>query len=213
MPAPAPFCTLCLVRHGETDWNVAHRIQGQTDTPLNSHGQEQARMAARFLRAFTFHAAWSSDLRRARDTAEVLIEGRSLSLITDERLRERRYGVFQTLLYSEAEAQYPELYARYRSRHADCDIDGGESLRMLTSRVQDCLGQIAREHAGQQVLVVTHGGVLDVAYRLATGLPLEAPRDFLITNAAVSVIRGDGIAWQLERWNETPDTEALDDDT
>jgi probable phosphoglycerate mutase len=209
---PAP-CTLCLVRHGETDWNVEHRIQGQTDTPLNGHGIEQARKAARFLRAFAFHAAYSSDLERARATAGFIVNGRGLEIQTDERLRERRYGVFQTLLYSEAEARHPEIYARYRSRHPDCDLGGGESLRMLAARVEECLGQIATAHPGRQVLIVTHGGVLDVVYRLATGLPLEAPRDFLISNAAVSVIRGNGTQWQLERWNETPDFEALDDDT
>lgn len=208
-----PPCTLCLVRHGETDWNVAHRIQGQTDTPLNGHGVEQARMAARFLRAFAFHAAYSSDLERARATAGVIIDGRDIALRTDERLRERSYGVFQTLLYSEAEALYPEIYARYRSRHPDCDLGGGESLRSLATRVRGCLEQIAHAHAGQQVLIVTHGGVLDIVYRLATGLPLEAPRDFLISNAAVSVVRANGTQWQLERWNETPDLEALDDDT
>jgi len=203
MHDPAPLsCTLCLVRHGETDWNVAHRIQGQTDTPLNGHGLEQARMARRFLSAFTFHAAWSSDLERARRTAEVLIEGRSLPLITDTRLRERRYGVFQTLLYSEAEAQYPALYARYRSRHPDCDIDGGESLRMLTARVEACLADIARAHAGQQVLVVTHGGVLDVAYRRATGQPLSAPRDFEIPNCALNWFQIGAQAWHLEAWGD-----------
>ncbi|HAZ61968.1 MAG TPA: histidine phosphatase family protein [Gammaproteobacteria bacterium] len=206
-------CTLCLVRHGETDWNVSHRIQGQTDTPLNGNGLEQARMAARFLKAFAFHAAYSSDLERARATAERILNGRGLELQTDARLRERCYGLFQTLLYSEAEAQYPEVYARYRSRNPDCDLNGGESLRTLATRVQECLAQIATNHPGQQVLIVTHGGVLDVVYRLATGLPLEAPRDFLISNAAVSVVRGDGQVWQLERWNDTPDFDALDDDT
>lgn len=209
----ARACTLCLVRHGETDWNVAHRIQGQIDTPLNTHGIEQAQLAARYLKGTHLDAAYSSDLARARVTADAILADRGVAMQTDERLRERRYGIFQSLLYSEAEARHPELYARYRSRHPDCDIEGGESLQQLQDRVVACLCQIAREHLGQTVLVVTHGGVLDIAYRMVTGLSLTAPREFLISNAAVSIVRGDGENWRLERWNEAPDREALDDDT
>jgi 2,3-bisphosphoglycerate-dependent phosphoglycerate mutase len=206
-------CTLCLVRHGETDWNVEHRIQGQIDTSLNRHGIEQARLTARYLTGTALDAIYSSDLERARVTAEMVGLGRGVAITLEPRLRERRYGIFQRLLYSEAEVRHPELYARYRSRNPDCDIEGGESLRMLERRVVACLTEIVCRHPGQTVLVVTHGGVLDIAYRMATGLALEAPREFLITNAAVSIIRGDGNRWRLERWNETPDAYALDDDT
>lgn len=183
----------CLVRHGETDWNAQRRIQGNLDLPLNATGIAQAQAAARGLGAAAIELIYSSDLARARQTAQAVAQatGRPLSLCAE--LRERRYGIFEGLTYDEAQRRFPEVYAKFESRDADFAVPDGESLRQLAERVERALRRIARDHPGQTVLVVTHGGVLDIAYRLATGRALDAARDFVIPNAAYN-----WIDWQAE---------------
>ena len=178
----------CLVRHGETDWNAQGRIQGNLDLPLNSNGIAQARAAARGLVDAGIELIYSSDLARARQTAEAAAQHTGLPLIFCVELRERRYGIFEGLTYDEVKRRFPDVYTRYRSRDSAYAIPDGESLQQLAARAESALRRIARDHPGQTVLVVTHGGVLDIAYRLATGRALELPRDFVIPNAAYNWI-------------------------
>lgn len=202
---------LTLVRHGETSWNRDRRIQGQLDPPLNDTGLAQARGVARALAGKTYYAAYSSDLSRARQTAEAIAAPHGLPLTLKPALRERHYGIFQTLTYEEAREQHPDGYHRLETRCLEYDFGCGETLSALAARVQGCLTNIARTHPGQEVLVVTHGGVLDIAYRLATGMALEAPRDFLISNAGVSRLEADGYTWRIVAWNEQYGIAGLDD--
>lgn len=195
--------TLCLVRHGETAWNAERRIQGQLDLPLNDTGLAQAEAAAAALAAQDFAAVYCSDLGRARETARPIAERLGLALQSDVRLRERHYGGFQGLTYSEAEQRYPDDYLRFAARDADFALpDGGESLTTFARRVHDTLADLAARYAGQRVVVVTHGGVLDAAYRLATARPLSAARDFLVANAALNWIAHTDDAWRLLSWGE-----------
>ena len=192
---------LCLVRHGETAWNAERRLQGHTDIPLNETGLAQARATASSLVGEGFHAAYSSDLTRARQTAEAIALHCKLDVTHDSSLRERHYGDFQALTYDEARARFPENYQLFESRNPEFAFPGGgESLLGFAARIRTSLERIASAHPGQNVLVVTHGGVLDVAHRLATGKPLDTPRDFTIPNAALNWLGWDGSAWSLIAW-------------
>ena len=194
---------ICLVRHGETPWNTERRLQGHIDIPLNEHGLAQAQATAASLAGERFDAAYSSDLTRARQTAEAVTSRYSLQLTLDSGLRERHYGVFQALTYDEARARFPAEYHHFETRDPDFAFpEGGESLREFASRIHDKLTAIANAHRGGTVLVVTHGGVLDIAHRLAAGKPLEVPRDFTILNAALNWIEHDGEKWSLTSWGE-----------
>lgn len=205
------FTRFCVLRHGETAWNAARRIQGQLDPPLNARGRVQARSAARALAGHDFAALYSSDLLRARETAEVLGEALRLPALTREALRERHHGVFQGHHWADVPQRFPEIHARFAARQPDEALGNGESLRVLSARVLGCLDELARSHPGSEVLAVTHGGVLDILYREATGRALDAPRDFAIPNASVNWFQREPSGWRLLHWNACPDSGALDE--
>lgn len=190
----------CFVRHGETAWNTVRRIQGHLDLPLNANGIAQARALAGSLRTETFAALYSSDLERARHTAEAVGHVLRLPVRLLPALRERHFGVFQGLTFDECARSHPAEHARMRAREPDYAMPGGESLAAFRRRVLEAVADLARRHAGVQVLVVTHGGVLDMLYRRATAQPLEAPRKCELPNAAVNWIEVAGEDWTLLAW-------------
>ena len=161
---------LCLVRHGETAWNAEHRVQGQLDVPLNDVGRGQARAVAEALAGERFAAIYSSDLSRARETAEPAARLLGLPVRLDANLRERHYGIFERLTYAEVKERFPEDYARFERREPEFDFRTGESLRAFFARAVQCVLSIAERHAGERVLVFTHGGVLDYLYRFVNDL-------------------------------------------
>lgn len=203
----------CLVRHGETLWNAERRIQGQLDIGLNQHGLRQARAAGDYLRDEGATALYSSDLSRAWATAHALADVTGLQAQPMPELRERKYGIFEGLTYDQARAEHPEVYARFEARQPDYAFPGGgESLRDLFTRVVAALESIVARHRGESVLLVTHGGVLDVVNRFARGLPLDTPRDFAIPNAGLNRLSLSGERWQVEDWALTAHLEgALDE--
>ena len=206
----------CFVRHGETAWNTERRLQGNLDIALNQKGHAQARAAAQFLAKYAtdspIHAVYSSDLQRAWHTAETIASALALSAQALPAVRERRYGLFEGLTYDEANSKYPELYAQLEQRDPDFVIpQNGESLRQFQARVSTALEELADRHVGQRIVVVLHGGVLDIINRYVRGNPLHTPRDFLIPNTGLNWLRreqGANPAWQIEHWG---DTQHLDD--
>ncbi|MGH8632293.1 MAG: histidine phosphatase family protein [Burkholderiales bacterium] len=203
---------LCLVRHGETAWNAEHRVQGQLDVPLNEFGRAQAQAVAQALAGERFDAIYSSDLSRARETAEPVSKLLAMRVILDPGLRERHYGIFESLTYAEVKRRYPEDYARFEARDPDFDFRTGESLRAFFDRVTRCIAALAERHAGGSILVFTHGGNLDKLYRHVTGLPLSAPRDFSIPNCGINRIEASAGAWRIAAWADVSHLErALDD--
>jgi probable phosphoglycerate mutase len=210
---PTTGTRICLVRHGETPWNAERRIQGQIDIGLNDTGQRQAVAAGRWLRGANVKALYSSDLLRALLTAEAIGAALGLSPVLVPQLRERCYGVFEGLTYAEARGRFPEGYAAFERRDADYDFGNGESLKTLFARVTGKLVELAAAHAGQSIVVVVHGGVLDIVNRFVRGNPLEMPRDFLIPNAGLNWIAAVDGAWCIESWGDTAhlDAGALDE--
>jgi probable phosphoglycerate mutase len=193
---------LILIRHGETDWNAQVRIQGHIDEPLNARGLAQATALGRRFHNERIDAVYSSDLQRAHRTASVLVDGRALEVVVDARLRERHLGVLEGLTRDEAMARFPNAWEVFTARRAEVPLEAGEKLGDFFRRAVQALSELAVRHRGGRVVIVTHGGVLDVARRYATALPLEATRDFPILNASVNTLIVNAAAWKVGTWGD-----------
>ena len=195
---------LILIRHGETDWNRELRFQGQLDVPLNAVGLEQARRVAERLASEPLHVLVSSDLQRALQTAQA-VAGRvqALDPVLDVALREQHFGVVEGLRAPDVKVQYPQAWAQWIRFEADYAFEGGESTRVFHDRVLAAVRALARRHAGQTLAVVTHGGVLDMVYRSALGLPVSGPRVSEIPNAGINRVRLRGEAIEIVDWADT----------
>ena len=196
---------LCLIRHGETPWNVERRLQGHTDIELNSHGMTQAiQMAAALKNAsIKFDALYTSDLKRAADTAQAIVEQFKVPAIIMSELRERHFGALQGLSISDAPALKPELWKAHIARDLDHGLEGGESINQFAERVKNALALILEKHAGKTVLLVSHGGTLDMMYRIASRQALETARIVSVPNASLNWLAHDGKSWSVERWADT----------
>jgi len=194
--------SLIVIRHGETVWNREKRMQGTTDTQLTDVGRAQAQALGRRLTGHAFAALYTSDLCRARDTARAIADHTGRTAVTEPRLQERRFGIFEGLTFEEIVARYPEEHARFASRDPDYAVPGGESARSFTQRCIGCLAEIAGRHPGAEVVVVTHGLVLDSLYRAAHGLDHGARRPVPLINASLNFFGYDGAAWRLELWGD-----------
>ncbi len=195
---------ILAIRHGETAWNVDTRIQGQLDIPLNDTGRWQAARLARALATRDpIHAIYSSDLLRARDTAHALSQATGAPLAMHLGLRERGFGVFEGKTFVEIEAAWPEESARWRKRDPHWAPQGGESLTQMRQRVEHALHELAARHPGEQIVLVAHGGVMDMLYRAATGQDLQAPRTWQVTNTAVNRLLWTPQGLSLVGWADT----------
>jgi 2,3-bisphosphoglycerate-dependent phosphoglycerate mutase len=201
--AVPPITRITVIRHGETAWNVATRIQGQLDISLNQTGYWQAEQAGLGLASEQVDAIYSSDLARAYETALAIAKHHSLVVNIDRGLREREFGVFEGKTFAEIEAQLPEQALLWRKRVPDFAPEGGESLLLFRDRVTQCLRALATRHVGKHIVVVSHGGVLDVLYREATGLELQAPRTWQLGNASINRVMFNGEHFNLVGWSDT----------
>ena len=206
---------ICFVRHGETNWNAERRMQGHIDIPLNANGISQAeRLANALIRVkHSFDVIYSSDLERALHTANAVASALSLDVQITPRLRERNVGKLQGLLLAEAPVLLPEIWQRHIARELDHDLGGGESIRNFHQRMQDILELFLNEHRGQSVLAVSHGGSLDMIYRIVTQQALDAERVAVVPNTSLNWITHDGSTWGVECWADTShlSESALDD--
>ena len=196
---------ILAIRHGETAWNVDTRIQGHLDIPLNDTGLQQARWLAEALaERDELHAIYASDLSRARITAQTIADATGLAVTTDTGLRERSCGDFQGRTFAEIEAELPEHAHHWRKRTPDWAPPGdGESLIALRERVLSTVSALAARHEGEQIALVAHGGVMDVLYRAATRLDLQAPRTWLLPNTAVNRLLRTPQGLSLVGWADT----------
>ena len=204
---------LILVRHGETDWNRAQRIQGHTDIALNETGLRQARAVARRLAAERIDAVVSSDLLRARQTAEAIAQACKLEPVLEARLRERAFGAFEGCTHAQLQRERPRDYARWKAREPDFDLPmGGESLATLQARIDRVLRELAARYAGRRIVAVAHGGVLDAARRLTGELPLQAPRAFDLLNASINRLRVAHGRFEVAGWADVAHLQSSLDD-
>ncbi|RYZ12230.1 MAG: histidine phosphatase family protein [Comamonadaceae bacterium] len=210
--ATAPV-ELILVRHGETDWNRELRFQGHIDVPLNDMGHEQARrIGLRVSREAVDHVI-SSDLLRAQQTAAPAASLLSLPVATTVALREQAFGIVDGMRSEDIQREHPLAWEEWLLFREDHGLPGGESPRQFHDRIAGALQAIAHEHAGRTVLVVTHGGVLDMVWRIAHGLSLSGPRRSIIPNAAFNRVRVASVEASLrvdvEVWAEVDHLDAL----
>ncbi|AZY51811.1 histidine phosphatase family protein [Bordetella avium] len=193
-----------FIRHGETDWNRQRRLQGWQDIPLNSAGLEQAQRLTERLRAETapFDALYSSDLKRALSTAEPVSQALELRMRLEPGIRERSFGVLEGLDLERIDELAPAAAAAWKSRDPTRALDGGETLGHFCARVVTAVEDIAQRHAGQRVLVFTHGGVLDIIWRQAEGVALNAPRHASLLNVSINRVAIDGKQWRILDWGD-----------
>jgi probable phosphoglycerate mutase len=194
---------ILLVRHGETDWNAAGRIQGHSDTPLNAAGRLQARRAAQRLAREPIRALYSSDLARAFETAAIIGAPLGLTVVASPQLRERRYGEWEGLTAAEIQAHYPEQFASWRARSTDFAPPQGETRNEILTRALAELQTIARRHVREMVVVVSHGGLCYVLINHFLGSVDGDRREFTIGNASIHTLDVTGDQWSVISMNET----------
>jgi len=191
---------LLFIRHGETDWNRQQRFQGQIDVPLNATGQAQAARLAERLAADRHDALFSSDLQRARETAAPLAAAWRLVPVSLAGFREQHFGVLEGLDVPTIQARHPDLWQRWLEHRADYALPGGENLRQFHARVIAAVRELAAAQAGARLAVVTHGGVLDMLWRSAHGLPLDGLRACEIPNTGLNRLRWVDGELQVQTW-------------
>ena len=204
------------VRHGETAWNVDTRIQGQLDIGLNATGIWQAQRAGSALADEPIGVVYASDLSRAWQTAEEIARPHGLAVQPEPRLRERAFGNFEGLSFAEIEATLPVQARLWRERDPEFEPEGGESLLMFRDRVTGVAAELAARHPGELVVLVAHGGVMDVLYRAATRQELQAPRTWQLGNAAINRMLWTPEGFSLVGWSDTAHLtagDALDETT
>jgi probable phosphoglycerate mutase len=200
-----------LIRHGETDWNRELRFQGQLDVPLNDIGQLQAQRLARFMQDSDWSQAphlHSSDLQRAWQTAAPMSHDTRV-VQAQSGLREQGFGLFEGHSVAELQQQQPELWGLWRRFDADFELPGGESTRRFHDRVMQTLGALAESNWGERLVVVTHGGVLDMVWRTVHDQSLHGYRQCDIPNAGVNHVVWEDGRWRILFWAEVAHLQGL----
>ena len=178
-----------LARHGETDWNAERRLQGATDTALNSTGRQQAAKLAERLKGVRLDAVYSSTLSRSRDTAE-LVRG-EVPLKSLAGLNERRIGKFEgKKLDRNSDPATAQEYPK-RSRDPDDELDGGESLNQFYERVRATFGDIRSQHISGAILIVGHAITNQMILRVVFGLTLQQATSIRQANDELYLIELD----------------------
>jgi alpha-ribazole phosphatase len=173
---------LILVRHGETDWNVEGRWQGQADVPLNARGRQQAAQLAQSLADLGITAIVSSDLSRAAETARALARVTGLSIHFDPRLREIHQGEWEGQLISQIQARYSEALRQRNENPAAIAAPGGETAAQVLERVLAAVDEICQEYPNETVAVVSHGYALALLIAHYRRVPLEQAWDLIPSN-------------------------------
>ncbi len=178
-----------LVRHGQTDWNLAGIYQGQSDIPLNETGIEQAKTLAQSLAGTHFDAIYSSDLLRARQTAEIIARQFDLPVVTDPRLREIRQGVWEGMTIQEVKRKYAPDFTRDAEQITIPRAEGAESLAEVITRMVEVANEIYDRHNGHRVLLASHGLAVAVLYLTANKMPIRDIYHHIPDNGQHLVIR------------------------
>ena len=194
---------LRLIRHGQTDWNVQSRFQGQVDVPLNALGLAQAQRLAMRLKGEPAEPLVVSDLLRTRQTAQAIEPVWTVQAQPSATWREQSFGVLEGMVAQDIAQQYPHEWRQWLSYRSDYVPPGGESMQMLDARIRRAVREVVslcEQLQAPSCTVVTHGAVLDVIWRWAHGLDLEGPRKCPIPNVGLNTVRTDGEVMELAQW-------------
>lgn len=202
---------LIIVRHGETEWNLLRKLQGHQDSPLTEKGREQAQCAAAVLKGKNIDYFYSSDLGRAKHTAEIINEELKKEIIFDTRLRERKFGIFENIEQKFLPEKYPEAFKAHKSGDVNFVVPGGESRKERYDLHIECINEIVKKHSGSTIMIVSHGGFLESIFISTLEIPLESKRKFSIYNASISRFSFDNeIGFKLLSWGMTEHLSSYD---
>jgi len=201
LTANSAMTELILIRHGETDWNRRKCFQGQIDVPLNAFGLAQAERLGQRLAGEPVDAMVCSDLARARQTAAPAAALLGLTPSYSAEFREQAFGLLEGLSFDDIRQRHPAEFELWSRHDPDYELPGGaESQRRFHTRVMDAVHALVEQHQGRRLVVVTHGGVLDVVYRAALGQPLHGPRQCDIPNAGFNLVRVNDGKVEIGAW-------------
>ena len=190
-----PETEVILIRHGETEWNVAQRFQGHKDSDLTENGQSQVEALAERFRDEDLDQLYCSDLLRTQKTADGVSRGTGCNIQLDVRLREKNLGIFEGLNVPEIQKQYSDAYKAFKTGGARYRIESGESTLDLLVRGLEFLEEIRKKHEGRKIGIVTHGGFIRVILKNSLGMSQDTPTRFIIPNTSVH-----RIIWRKEKW-------------
>ncbi|MBC8457980.1 MAG: histidine phosphatase family protein [Deltaproteobacteria bacterium] len=190
---------LVVVRHGEAVWNTEERAHGHLDSELTDLGKRQVQATAYALEKVRFDALYSSDLGRAKETAEIIAGRLDLKITLEPRLRDRDLGVLQGLTIQESISRYPQEYRNFTNNNVDYVLPGGESKRQRHERCISCGTELASRYMGSRILMIVHGGVLDSFFRKSLNISLAQQRTFPIFNAGINEFSVSNNGWRLDR--------------
>ena len=184
--------TVILIRHGETEWNVRHRFQGLSDIPLNETGKQQAGFARNGLLDFKLDAIYTSPLRRAVETAEIIRGEREIPVYPEDGLKEMGVGEWEGLLVSEIDEKYPGWYDIWRTAPTKINLKGGEPFTETRKRAWKTFWEIVKKHEGKTVLIVSHMMCISSILLTVAGIPLDDIWKHPIRNGALNIVEADG---------------------
>lgn len=179
---------MLLVRHGETEWNKALKYQGHKDIPLSEDGRIQAGKIAERLSGYAIHAAYSSDLSRAMETAQTIASYHNIDVKLMPELRETNFGKWEGLTYAEINELYHDDMANWLTNPLDTTIPGGESLRDVAERCKKGIDKIINDNLGNNVLVVAHGGIIRIILAMFLGMELNNYWKIRQDNASLNIV-------------------------
>ncbi len=192
---------LHLVRHGLSEWNVEGRVQGHLNSDLTEVGRQQAIATGLALAQRSISALYASDLDRARQTAEHISQATGLEVRLDPRIREASLGIFEGLTWPEIETRYPdESRALKDSGGYDYTVPGAESRAQTLERALAAFSEIALRHPEQQVVAVTHGGLMSAFLRYVLSIPPNTRPAFKTANGSISTFEPTTNGWRLLTW-------------
>ena len=191
-----------LIRHGQTDWNAEHRIQGHVDTGLSAEGLQQAHRLGEKLGQTRLDAVYSSDFLRARDTALAVTAGRDIEVVVRTELRERSYGDWEGLTREEIRSKDPAGFELWTSGDDGFTPPGGEPVEEVVTRMRRLIEEVRTAHPGDEtVALVGHGGSLLALTVELLGLPSSSRRRFTLSNTGLSSFTVNQDSAVLEGWN------------
>lgn len=191
-----------IVRHGETEWNLADKMQGVSDSPLTPKGISLAKELGEKLAGMTFSKIYTSDLGRAYDTAKYINEKLGLEIILEPRLRERNMGIFEGHNWAYVKEHYPEDFKKAVSEDLEYRIPEGQSKQDYVDMIADFMKFVTEKHPGENILVVTHRGFIDFFMRQVLGISVNARRCFKVGNTSLNVFSFEKGRWMLEHFGD-----------
>ncbi len=182
--------TICLVRHGQTDWNALGKLQGQTDIPLNELGKIQARQCGEFLSKDDWDVIISSPLKRARETADIISHYIEVPVIEKMEFIEKNFGVAEGMTAAERESAF-----------VNKEYPGQENQKSLRNRLMNGLQEIQKEYPERKVILVAHGAVIHFILRLMSNESIVS-NEMRLFNACLSTIRFEVDSWIINNFNQ-----------